>query len=105
MQGNNTTTSGETLKTEGTQEVISIRGLTFQITTKNVRVTIRPLTHDMESNSHKHILIGNAQVTKSLLPFNYTIVNQRISHNFVCFLQRPVHGVKNQIICLAPNNP
>lgn len=49
----NTTTLGEPTLTEGTQELMPTRGLTFQVIAKLLRVTITPLTHQTKSNFDK----------------------------------------------------
>lgn len=41
----------ELAHTEGLQEMMHILGLTFHVTTELVRVLIRPLPHQSESNS------------------------------------------------------
>ena len=92
-----------------TQVIPLIWGLTFQVTTKLLRVTMRPWTHQTLSNSLKNILISNMQsvfqILEGTLPLKSIIVKQRVPHDLVGFLHWPLDSLKKQFIALTPNNP
>jgi hypothetical protein len=57
----NTIVSREHVQPKGNQERLPIWGLTFHVTTKLLRVIIRPLTYSNRIEFFKDILVGNVQ--------------------------------------------
>ena len=93
----------------GNQEIMAILGPTFHITTKLVRVTIRPLTPPLDRIKFVNILVSNirsfCQIWKSLLPLDPTIILQGVPNDLMCFINWPLQSIKNHIVLFVPNTP
>jgi hypothetical protein len=87
--------------------MIPIWGLIFHVTTKLLRVIIRPLTPPPSQIIFvENVLVGHVkglfQTRESPFPLNPTKIMRDALDNLMCFLNGPLQIIEHQIIPLTP---